>query len=202
MQRKPKKPPRCSVCKKSEGRFKSGLKRFCGPECGTVIALSNLEKKKKQEVKEYRQETKKLREKYESLPDVIEKVKRACNEWVRQRDWDLPCISCGKDIEKVGTNYHAGHFISYGSKYKYSPLRFDGRNINGQCSDCNAFNGGRPREYEQGLINRFGQSYVDEIMELKRQADSGELEPITLEHARELIKHFKQLTKELKQSRR
>jgi hypothetical protein len=196
--------PKCSQCKAAklkEELFYSGLKSYCSPECGAKLALKLYNKKKKKEAKEYNKETKRLKEKYESMGDCAARLAKACNWAVRERDWNLNCISCDKPIKKVGTNYHAGHMVPYGTKYKYSPMRFDLRVVNGQCADCNAFKGGMPLEYEKGIVRRYGQSHLDEVKEVKRMADHGELNPFTKQEMKDLTKHYNALARELKQQR-
>ena len=51
------------------------------------------------------------------------------NKLVRERDAGKPCISCGKI-----TQLEAGHFIS---RAKSTKLRYEPRNIHGQCWHCN-----------------------------------------------------------------
>jgi hypothetical protein len=55
------------------------------------------------------------------LPKMLEKAQKVVNEFIRLRDQDQPCISCGKEGNQ------AGHYIPVN---KSSYLRFDERNIN------------------------------------------------------------------------
>ena len=43
---------KCSICKKPEARFKSGLKAYCSPECGTKLALE-LKAKNDKEIEKF-----------------------------------------------------------------------------------------------------------------------------------------------------
>ena len=76
------------------------------------------------------------------------------NKLVRERDEGMPCISCGeyKPLE-------AGHYIAVSKSTK---LRYDLRNIHGQCRACN----GHPLygnlvNYRKGLISRCGLESVE-----------------------------------------
>ena len=87
---------------------------------------------------------------------LIQKVQEKVNEYIRFRDANKFCISCGR---KGVTD--AGHFISISQCQK---LRFDFRNIHGQCAYCNRFLEGNTLEYEEHLIEKIGE---DEVKNLK-----------------------------------
>jgi hypothetical protein len=89
----------------------------------------------------------------QTLPQLKKKVQRAVNKWIRKRDEDKPCISCGKHAEKKD----AGHFVAQGSS---SFLRYNLDNIHGQCYGCNRFKHGNLLEYRIGLIKRIGEDKV------------------------------------------
>jgi len=83
------------------------------------------------------------------------------NKVVRERDAGKPCISCGV----IGKTLEAGHFIS---KNKCKTLRYDKRNIHGQCLNCNRILHGNYAEYRLGLISRFSIEYVEILEEIER----------------------------------
>ena len=96
-----------------------------------------------------------------TLSAAVRNAQIAINEYCRIRDHGKPCISCGK--MKPHT---AGHHRSVGS---CPELRFDLRNINGQCQGCNM---GHIRKfqddtigerYREGVRERYGQARVDYI---------------------------------------
>lgn len=62
---------------------------------------------------------------------------------------------------KLGGDYDAGHFRSVGSN---KSMEFVERNIHGQCKRCNRDLRGNALEYQRGLIARYGQAYVDELL--------------------------------------
>lgn len=78
----------------------------------------------------------------------------AFNKWVRLRDADRPCISCGTTNAK----WDAGHYRSVGSN---PALRFEPLNNHKQCAQCNQHKSGNAIEYRIGLIARIGQANVD-----------------------------------------
>jgi len=85
------------------------------------------------------------------LPKLIKKAQDIFNAWIRNRDKDFVCISCGSGID------HAGHYFSAGH---YSSLRFNEINVNGQCLRCNNYLHGNLIRYRQGLISKYGEQEV------------------------------------------
>lgn len=94
------------------------------------------------------------------LSTLLENTKNDVHKFIRKRDEGKPCISCKQSYH---SDFHAGHF------YKaelYPTLRFDIRNIHGQCPNCNLRKDGNFAEYRFGLIKRYGEDYVKELDEL------------------------------------
>ena len=89
-----------------------------------------------------------------TLPKLKKKAQDTFNKWIRNRDAELGCISCGADID------HAGHYFSAGH---YSALAMDEMNVNGQCLRCNNFLHGNLIKYRMGLISRYDEGYVTEL---------------------------------------
>lgn len=90
------------------------------------------------------------------LPQLKKKVQNAVNKYVRERDKDLPCISCGKRA----TTWHAGHYWPMGSN---GALRYNLDGLNKQCVSCNLFKHGNQGEYRFGLIAKIGEDRVSEL---------------------------------------
>ncbi len=81
-------------------------------------------------------------------------------------------------------------------------LRFYTRQIHGQCKQCNVYTGGGNRAgYEAGIIERYGQEYLDELYAYKALADQGKLERLTKEEVREMAAEHRRMTRELKGAR-
>lgn len=85
------------------------------------------------------------------LPKLLKKAQIVFNSWIRKRDVDNGCISCGKPID------HAGHYFSQGH---HSALRFNEMNVNGQCLRCNNYLHGNLINYRAGLIKKYGEQKV------------------------------------------
>jgi hypothetical protein len=68
----------------------------------------------------------------------------AFNGWIRARDADLGCISCGTRDGKV----NAGHYRSVAA---CPELRFEPLNVHRQCERCNTFLHGNLIHYREAL---------------------------------------------------
>lgn len=122
--------------------------KTCGPDC--ALALVEIDK-----AKAARKERQAGLAKLKRRADYVKEAQQAVNAYVRERDADKPCISCGRHHE--GQN-HAGHFLSTGAR---PGLRFHEMNIHKQCMPCNVHLSGNLINYRIGLINRIGLSNVE-----------------------------------------
>lgn len=76
------------------------------------------------------------------------------NKWIRNRDKENGCISCGGEIHDAGHYYSAGH---------YNQLRFNEDNVNGQCKKCNLFLRGNLILYTVNLEKKIGKERIDKL---------------------------------------
>ena len=99
----------------------------------------------------------KIIQKYQkkSLPKLKKIAETHFNRFIRERDMDDPCISCGSYSLK-----QAGHFYSGGN---FPSLKFNEKNVHGQCVKCNYYLSGNLLEYRKNLINKIG---IDEVEKL------------------------------------
>ena len=92
------------------------------------------------------------------------KVRWVFNRYIRLRDAVRgleglcgKCISCGATWLLMSPDdwkkYQAGH---YWREDKYESVRFDERNVNGQCFRCNRYMSGNLAEYAEGLKKKIG----------------------------------------------
>lgn len=88
------------------------------------------------------------------LPKLLKKTEKVFNAWIRERDKDKGCISCGNPVTQ------AGHYFPV---HGFSALRFDEYNVNGQCAGCNCFKYGNQAMYRIGLAIRKGNPAVEEL---------------------------------------
>jgi len=145
------KPKVCKVCKTKFQPAKNLLSaRVCSPMCGMSLARSQrLKAEKVRQVKE-RRETKAKLEKLKSKSAWAREAQAAVNTFIRLRDKDLPCISCGRYHQG---SYDAGHYLSRGARPE---LRFDELNIHKQCVPCNQHLSGNIVLYRIALLEKIG----------------------------------------------
>ncbi len=81
--------------------------------------------------------------------------------YIRLRDSDsngiLLCISCGEPV--FWKKADAGHFI----KRQHKATRFDEKNVNGQCRNCNWLKQGNDINYKIGLEKKYGPGIADRL---------------------------------------
>lgn len=97
-----------------------------------------------------RREIKVRKEKLKSRADHLREAQAVFNEWVRLRDADLPCVSCGRHHDG---QYHAGHYRTVGANPE---IRFEPLNAWKQCAPCNTHLSGNLVSYRLSLLQRIG----------------------------------------------
>jgi hypothetical protein len=146
-------PKQCAMCVK-QFLPRNSMHRVCSQRCATKLVKAGkvAEKAKLKERKAALQR----------IPDLIKIAQREFNAAIRQRDHGKPCISCGNPLGQggVGGGYDCGHFRSTGSA---SHLRFDERNVAGQCKHCNRYLAGNVVNFRAGLIARIGAAQVEAL---------------------------------------
>ena len=142
--------------------------------------------------KEAQEDRKKTREKLDAMrtkPQLVKVAQTAFNAFVRARDADKPCISCGKPPSTESNQTDAGHFRSVGSA---PHMRFVEDNCHGQCKHCNQYLAGNVLAYRKGLIERIGLERVEQI-----ESDQT-VRKYTKEGLQELARHYNSETRRLK----
>jgi hypothetical protein len=94
------------------------------------------------------------------LTTLIKSVVKVCHEYIRVRDKFKPCISCGASWNK---NFQAGHFKK---AEKFTTIKLNEYNINGQCTQCNLRKDGNESEYSIRLPDRIGEDSYKELVRL------------------------------------
>lgn len=160
--------------------------KVCSPSCAIKYAeIERVKAEKRAHTKE-KSETKIALQKFKSKADWAKEAQTEFNKFIRARDADQPCISCGRD--HTG-QYHAGHYLSIGARPE---LRFDEMNVHKQCSVCNNHLSGNAVLYRKALIEKIG---LDEVELLE-----GPHEPAryTVEALQEIKAYYRSLEKELR----
>lgn len=150
-------------------------------------ALNKVSKPRK-ELDSLKKETKNR----QGLTTLIKSVAKVCHEYIRLRDVNKPCISCGTQYKN---DFDAGHFYSAG---KFSNLKFNEFNINGQCIQCNRFNEGNEANYRINLPERIGLNALDELDFLAAEYKKQSSFKWDKEDLKEIKSYYKNKIKKLK----
>ena len=151
---------KCAICRDVYAKW-SMSQKVCGKvECAQAFARKTIlkieQKARKVEAKANHQRKMDL----QPRRYWVHKAKLYFHRYIRMRDKDQPCISCGATLQpnKYGGSVDAGHFRSVGSA---KHLQFNPMNVHAQCKRCNRDLSGNHSEYRKGLIERIGMGNVE-----------------------------------------
>ena len=152
-------------------------------DAATNFALATVKKDKK---RNWNKRKKVMKEGLKPKQDYEKELQVLFNTWIRNRDKDGTCISCGNKLKE---KHDAGHYYPAGS---YKNIRYDLINVNSQCVKCNQHNHGNLTEYRLGLIKRYG---IEEVEAL----DKRRLSPrkYTIPELQEMIIEYKLKLKQI-----
>lgn len=186
---KPPKQHKCKECGAYYIKFRS-TQQACSIKCAMAIGKRKTEEKRKKQEKAdrlaERKRMKALKEKLKSRKEWMSDLQKIFNKFIRLRDKDLPCISCGRFH---AGKYDAGHYKTVGGNPE---LRFNEDNCHAQCVPCNQHLHGNIVNYRIGLIERIGIERV-EFLERKDHPP----QKLSVDDIKSLIKHYKEKVKEL-----
>lgn len=174
------KSKKCKACKNSFTPDRP-LQQVCGYQCAIEYARIQDERKK---AKERKQRLNDL----QPVKFWLDKAQVYFNSYVRERDRELPCISCQRPIRGQA---HCGH---YRTRKAAPQLRFSEDNCHKQCAQCNNFDSGNVVEYRINLAKKIGEERVQAL------ENNNEIKRWTREEAEEIISTYKEKLKELKSS--
>lgn len=146
------------TCKACGGKFRPSFNStqvVCSPKCALAHAPANQQKARKAIDQRERREIQVRKEKLKSRADHLKEAQVVVNQYIRLRDADLPCVSCGRFHDG---QWHAGHFRSAGG---HPELRFEPLNIWRQCAPCNTHKSGDLVNYRAELVRRIGAEKVE-----------------------------------------
>lgn len=182
---KPPRPKKCSACRVTFTPSRP-LQAACCVPC--AITLANASRQRETAVIERREraERKAARERIKTKAEHMKEAQAAFNEFIRERDRDLPCISCGRHHEG---QYHAGHYRTVGANPE---LRFEPLNVWKQCAPCNNHKSGDIVNYRIELVKRIGPEKVQWL--------EGPHEPkrYTVDELKAMKAHYRALVRQLK----
>jgi hypothetical protein len=162
----PVKQKKCRVCRAEYTPY-SSLAVACSPGCAIQHHESKKIKAAKKADQDFKRETKRRKVAAKTRSEWYSDVQVEFNKYIRARDFDQPCVSCGKfEGEPIGgTMFDCGHFLGTGS---HPELRFNEINAHKQHARCNrgAAKSGRndktvSQQYRINLINKIGLPLVE-----------------------------------------
>lgn len=160
----------------------------CSPLC--AVQLINTRKEKKhdklqlEQQKIERQADKEKREQLKSRKSWLSDAQAVFNKYIRMRDEQQPCISCGR----IQATWDAGHYRSTAAAPQ---LRFDELNVHKQCVHCNQHKSGNAIEYRIGLVKRIGAEAVEQL------ENNNAVRKWTIDDAKEIKETYRQKIKEM-----
>ena len=170
---------KCDACK-VHYKQERPLQMVCSYHCASKLVEIKKAKKAAKQLKKDKADLK-------TITDWLKITQRVFNEFIRLRDKDKPCISCG--THKCN-KWDAGHFRTVKAA---SNLRFNEDNVHKQCSFyCNHNLSGNIEGYRRGIIDRIGEDRVDRLL------SSNETVKYTREQLEALRKFYRLKIKQLK----
>ena len=149
----------CKVCKnKFEPKF-SSVQMVCSSKCAIEYS-KNKQKAERLKDKTKLEKARKDLNEAKSYQRVLQDARKYFQQYIRLRDKDKPCISCGNHSKLVD----AGHYFK---AELYSGLIFNEDNVHSQCRKCNRYLGGNESHYRIGLVNRYGEDFVKSLESIK-----------------------------------
>ena len=167
--------PRCKKCKEKFEALHFNQKYCTKTEC-----FEEWINKAKQV--QWKTKKRRMKEELKTTSEFVKEAQKWVNRFVRLRDKDKGCVSCGTPL--VG-KYDAGHFFSAGG---HGSVRFDLRNINAQC----VYEHGNLFNYHKELLKRIGSKEFNNL-----ELQSNGVHKHDKEELKQLIKEFKQKCKEI-----
>ena len=141
-------------CKECGNKYRPQrpLQTACSVPCAISLSANSAEKREKKKLAQRREALK-------TTSDWAKEAQAAFNRYIRERDYDRPCISCG--TTSVGIRgWHAGHFRTTKAA---SQLRYNCWNVNKQCPQCNLHDSGNIASYREGLVQKIGTGRVEQL---------------------------------------
>lgn len=177
---------KCNLCK--EELDKSQFTSMRAKYCRKCLIIHKLEKRNEMTLRSLNRSKVKKQKTVGiiRLNDLKKEAQKQFNKFIRLRDKDLPCISCGKTEAKA---WHAGHYWAMGMN---SALRYSEENCHKQDDSCNVWKHGNLLNYRVGLVKKIGEERVKWLDE-----NHNSVKKWTREELEEVIETYKQKIKEM-----
>ena len=169
--------PRCKHCKEKFEAIHFNQKYCTKDECMDAWIKSAKEV-------QWKKKKKRMKEELKTISDYIKEAQKWVNRFVRLRDQDKNCVSCNSPLTG---KFDAGHFFSAGG---HGSVRFDVRNIHGQCVYCNQYEHGKLFKYHKELLNRIGSEEFNKLEQKSKGVHKWDKEEL-----KNIIKEFKEKCK-------
>ena len=169
---------KCKNCKDKFEAIHFNQKYCSKPECMEVWIA-------KAKATQWKAKKRRMKAELKTTSDYVKEAQKWTNRFVRLRDKDKGCISCG---EKFTGKFDAGHFFAATK----SSTRFDLRNISGQCVLCNQHKHGNLYQYHLRLVSKIGLKEFDDL-----EKKSNIIKKWQKDELKEIIKLYKQKCKEI-----
>jgi hypothetical protein len=137
-------------------------------------------------LKTWQKTKKKMKAELETVQDIVKAAQIVFNKYIRERDKNETCISCGNIPKKS----NAGHFWNANNHWN---VRFDEDNVHLQCERCNSFLSGNLIEYRANLITKIGAERFSQL-----EAKARVTRKFTKDELKEIIKKYKDLVRDMK----
>ena len=177
-------PPRPKKCRHCREQFipSKPLQVACSIPCALSLTRAKQERERKALAAMERKQLRAAKQRLKSRADYMREAQAAFNAWVRERDRDQPCISCGRFHQG---QWHAGHYRTVGGNPE---LRFHPLNCHRQCAPCNNHKSGDIVNYRINLVEKIGAGRVAwlEGPHEPRRYTIDELKAITAEYRAKL----------------
>lgn len=175
-------------CEGSYVQWSSFQSTCTNPGCALRKAIRDRGKKEAKQEATNRLLTRKQKEQLKTLTELLNEAQVHFNRYIRLRDAQDGCISCG---DRNSGKYDSGHYQTQKTR---PDLRFHPFNVHKQCSwNCNKHLSGNIIEYRKGLIRKIG---IENVQWLEAHRD---YIPWTKEDAREIKKYYQGEVKRLKE---
>jgi hypothetical protein len=152
--RKGGKPVLCKVCRELIA-YPRPMQKVCGWECSLKLVELGKAKEQRKIDKAIKADTRKALERLKTRSQWMKEAQAVFNRYIRLRDANDGCISCGK---RNNVKQNAGHYLSVGARPE---LRFNEWNVHKQCEACNTYLSGNLVAYRGRLVDKVGLLIVE-----------------------------------------